>query len=91
MSETIIASVISAVTAIAVCVINANLNHKKLIAELEKHDRVNAYRIRELEKKQDKHNKLIERTYELERRADVSEEKLKAANHRIDDLEKREE
>ena len=71
-----------------VCVINANSNHKKLLAELEKHDELQAYRIEQLERKQDKHNNLIERTYELERRADINDEKIKVANHRIDDLEK---
>lgn len=89
MWETIIGSVISAITAIVVCVINSNSNHKKLLAELEKHDELQAYRIEQLEKKQDKHNNLIERTYKLEERAGVSEEKIKVANHRIDDLERR--
>ena len=88
MWETIIGSVFSAITAIVVCMINANSNHKKLLAELEKHDELQAYRIEQLERKQDKHNNLIERTYELERRADVNEEKIRVANHRIDDLEK---
>lgn len=45
------------------------------------------YRIDQLEAKVHKHNNLIERTYELEKRADLHEEKLKVANHRIDDLE----
>ncbi len=58
MWETIIGSVISAITAIVVCVINANSNHKKLLAELEKHDELQAYRIEQLERKQDKHNNL---------------------------------
>ena len=45
------------------------------------------YRIEQLEKKVDKHNTVIERTYALEKRAEVIEEKIKVANHRIDDLE----
>lgn len=89
MWETIIGSVISAITAIVVCVINANSNHKKLLAELEKHDELQAYRIEQLKHKQDKHNNLIERTYNLERRADIIEEKIRVANHRIDDLERK--
>ena len=48
-----------------------------------------AYRLSELEKKQDKHNAVIERTYKLEERTEVQEEKLKVANHRIDDLERK--
>jgi hypothetical protein len=46
-----------------------------------------AYRLEELEKKVDKHNQVIERTYELESRADVMDEQIKVANHRIADLE----
>lgn len=46
------------------------------------------YRIEMLEKKQDKHNTLIERMYKLEDRVNVDEEKIKVANHRIEDLEK---
>ena len=47
------------------------------------------YRIEQLEIKVDKHNNLIERMYNVESRADVLEEKVKVANHRIDDLEER--
>ncbi len=39
------------------------------------------HRIEQLEKKVDKHNTIIERTY-------ILEEKVKVANHRIEDLEK---
>lgn len=45
------------------------------------------YRIEQLEKKQDKHNTLIERMYRLEDRVTLDEEKIKVANHRIKDLE----
>lgn len=45
------------------------------------------YRIKELEKKQDKHNQVIERTYKLEERMELVEERQKVANHRISDLE----
>ena len=41
--------------------------------------RLTAYRIEQLEKKVEKHNNLVERTY-------ILEEKRKAANHRIDSL-----
>ena len=39
------------------------------------------HRIEQLEKKVEKHNSVVERTYLLE-------EKIKVANHRIDDLER---
>ena len=40
------------------------------------------YRIEQLEKKVEKHNTVVERTYLLE-------EKIKVANHRIEDLERK--
>ena len=46
-----------------------------------------AYRLEELEKKVQAHNNLVERTYKLEERTELQEEKIKVANHRIDDLE----
>lgn len=46
-----------------------------------------AYRLEELEKKVDKHNQVIERTYRLEEQQLLLEEKVKVANHRIEDLE----
>ena len=47
-----------------------------------------AYRLEELEKRVQAHNNLIERTYKLEERTELQEEKIKVANHRIEDLEK---
>lgn len=49
--------------------------------------RLVAYRIGQLEIKVDKHNNMIERTYNLEKQQSVLEEKMSVANHRIDDLE----
>ena len=45
------------------------------------------YRIDQLEKKVEKHNNLIDRMYAVEEDQRVLEEKMKVANHRIDDLE----
>lgn len=44
-------------------------------------------RIKELTHQVEKHNSVIERTYEAERQIDVLKEKQRVANHRIDDLE----
>jgi hypothetical protein len=49
------------------------------------------YRLEQLEKKVQAHNNLIERTYRLEDAQNLLNEKVKVANHRIDDLEKAEE
>ena len=45
------------------------------------------YRLEQLEKKVQAHNSLIGRTYRLEERAQLQEEKIRVANHRISDLE----
>lgn len=49
--------------------------------------RMSNYRIEQLEKKVEKHNNLIERTYAIEQHNAVVDEEIKVANHRIDDLE----
>lgn len=46
------------------------------------------YRIEQLEKKVDKHNTVIERTFKLEEAQAVLQEQIKVANHRIEDLER---
>lgn len=41
----------------------------------------------ELSKRVDKHNNVVERTYRLEEQQAVANEKIRTANHRIEDLE----
>lgn len=48
-----------------------------------------AYRLEELEKRVQAHNNLVERMYQVEERTELQEEKIKVANHRIDDLERK--
>ena len=48
--------------------------------------RLTEYRLEHLEKKVEAHNNLIERTYKLEERTELQEEKIRVANHRIEDL-----
>lgn len=51
-----------------------------------------AYRLEQLEKRVQAHNNLVERMYRLEEafktHEELASERLKAANHRIEDLEK---
>ena len=49
------------------------------------------YRIAQLEQKVEKHNKLVERTYRLEELQQLTEERIRVANHRINDLERKDE
>ena len=76
MSEVIVAIITGIATVLAVVLTNRKSN--ALIA----------YRLEQLEGKVDKHNSVIERTYKLEEETALLDEKLKVANHRIDDLEK---
>ena len=63
--ETIIAGLISAASAIIVCLINNN----RLVSLIE-------YRLDQLEKKQDLHNNAVSRLYEVERKLGIDEEKI---------------
>lgn len=73
--ETIISAIISAGAAILVCVINNN----KTVSLID-------YRLKELEKKQDAHNNLVERVYKVEKQIGIDEQKIKANEENIEDL-----
>lgn len=72
--ETIISACISAGVTLIVCLISNKSQQEKTRALME-------YKLEELTKKVEKHNSVVERTY-------ILEEKMKVANHRIEDLEK---
>lgn len=73
--DTIISSCISAAVTLLVCVISNKMQQEKTRALME-------YKLDELTKRVDKHNNVIERTF-------ILEEKIKVANHRIEDLERK--
>ena len=72
--DTIISACISACVTLIVCLISNRSQQEKTRALME-------YKLEELTKKVEKHNSVVERTY-------ILEEKMKVANHRIEDLEK---
>ena len=76
--ETIISACISAGVTLIICLIQQN----KTRALME-------YKLDELTKRVDKHNNTVERTYHLEEQVALQEEKMKVANHRIEDLERK--
>ena len=87
MTETIIAALISAAAAILICMINnrqqrktADKQHNTTIALIE-------YKLDQLAHKVDLHNNAVERLYKVESALGLQEERMKVANHRIDDLE----
>lgn len=51
-------------------------------------NRLTNYRISQLEKKVEAHNKVIDRVYRLEKHDAVIDEEITVANHRISDLER---
>jgi len=75
-------AIITGIVAIIVCTINNVYQSSKTQALIE-------YKIDELSKRVDKHNNLVERTYKLEEQTSVQEEKIKVANNRIADLERK--
>ncbi len=77
VTAAVLSALIGAVASIIVCVINNNKQNALLL-----------YRLEQLEKKQDKHNHLIERLYRVEEQSALHEERIKVANYRIADLEK---
>ena len=79
--EAIIAAAISGAVTLIVCMVN---NHYQNASTRNLLD----YRLTKLEEKVDKHNNVVERTYKLEELTALQEEKIKVANHRIEDLEK---
>ena len=82
MSETIIVAMISPLISAAAAIIVGAMSNAKTKALIE-------YKLDELTKKVEKHNSIIDRTYKLEEQTALQEEKIKVANHRIDDLERR--
>lgn len=50
-------------------------------------NKLTTYKIEQLQKQVEKHNSVIERTFELEKKTAVIDEEIKVANHRISDLE----
>ena len=60
----------------------------KLETQLDKQTALLEQRLGQLSERVEKHNSVIERTYKLEELTALQEEKIKVANHRIDDLEK---
>ena len=78
----LIGTFVTAAVTLMVCIITQNASQKKIEALIQ-------YRLEQLEKKVEKHNNLIDRTYKLEEDSKIQEEKIKVANHRIDDLERK--
>ena len=85
MSEAIIVAVISGGLALIGTVITVLVSNKSqakdLYAQMDKHQAVTDEKIDELSRRVEKHNNMIERTFDLERRMSVAEAKIEANRH----------
>ena len=100
MTEAIIVALITAASAV-VCQIVIASNSRKTMqqAQYESQKTIQQaqydsqklieYKIDKLSERVDKHNSVIARTYKLEQDYALIDEKIKVANHRIDDLERK--
>lgn len=92
MSETVLSALIAGGVTLAVCLINNLFQQKRLADKVSQQQRQTAslleYKLDELTKKVEQHNRLVERMYHMEETSALQAEKLKVANHRIEDLEK---
>lgn len=82
MSEVIIASIITGVLTLTGVIINSRMQHHKVMAQLDKHMAVTDTKIEELTREVRSHN-------EFAQRVPILEEKAKAADRRLTDLEHR--
>lgn len=82
-------AIISAGATLVVCLINGHFQQKATEKKHEETITLIDYKLDELTKRVDKHNNVIERTYQLEEQQAVTNEKIRVVNHRIEDLEKK--
>ena len=84
MSESIVVALITGGLALAGTIIAGNRNERELDHKLDKKQAVTDAKLEELTREVREHNNFA-------RRVPVLEEKMKVANHRIENLERREE
>lgn len=80
MSETIIATLITAAATILVVIFQNRATQNKVTSEIEKHQAVTDTKVDELTREVREHNNFA-------RRMPVVEEQIKVINHRVADLE----
>ena len=100
MSDAILVSVITAGPSLIGTVITVLTANRQTIATLDKKSETSdieikgkidviQQEIKTLSERVEKHNSVIDRTYALEKKAAVTEEQIKTAARRIDELEKK--
>lgn len=89
MNSEIICALIAAGASILVSTITMIATNSKNRQVIKEETLKHQMQIEQLTKEVEKHNNVIERTYKLEERMELNDERLKVANHRIEDLEKK--
>lgn len=89
MGERLKAVDIMDLTSILVAVITALGSFAGVYFANRKTQALVLYRLQQLETAVNRHNQVVERVYKLEERAEVTDERIRVANHRIDDLEQK--
>ena len=87
ITNSIIVALITGLLSFLGIVYTSKQAHDSLIEEIKGEIRLLKKDITNLEEKQDKHNTLIERMYQVEKEVDILDEKQKVSQHRIEDLE----
>ena len=98
MTEAIVVAVITAGGAVLAQWLLGRAANKDLLNQIDKQSEVSDQEIKgeigiikneikNLSDRVERHNNVIERTFALEQRCAVLDEKMKVANHRIEDLE----
>lgn len=89
MTEAIIVALITAASAVACQLVIASNSRKTMQQAQYDSQKLIEYKIDKLSERVDKHNSVIARTYKLEQDYALIDEKIKVANHRIEDLERK--
>ena len=87
METEIIVAIITGLFTFGGVITTVLYGNKKTQKSILGHTELTLYRIEQLEKKQDKHNELIDRMYNLEDKINLMEEKINEGSNRINDLE----
>lgn len=94
MNEAVIVALIALAGQIIIAIVSNNgivakLDKRSEVADTKIHGEIDVIKneVKGLRDEVQKHNGLIERTYKLEERVALNEEKIKVANNRIADLE----
>ena len=80
MNAEIIVALVTGAFTLAGVVITVIFEHKKTQEKIKEQSALTLYRIEQLEKKQDKHNSLIERMYAAEKKIAILEEHYDLGN-----------